>query len=89
VSTHDNVHITAFDSLINGSFLLALDRTGQQAYPYAKGFEEGLEEGRDEERRLNAALAAALASEGREGEIAGAMADPRVRDRLLEELGIE
>jgi hypothetical protein len=45
--------------------------------------------GRDEERRLNAALAAALASEGREGEIAGAMADPRVRDRLLEELGIE
>ena len=54
-----------------------------------KAYNKGREEGRDEERRLNAALAAALASEGREGEVAGAMADPRVRDRLLEELGIE
>ena len=64
---------------------------------YIKGYDEGYKEeydevykgGREEVQRLNAALVTALRNEGREGEIADAMFDPRVYERLLEELGIE
>ena len=54
-----------------------------------KAYEEGCKEAREEVQRLNAALVTALRNEGREGEIADAMFDPRVYERLLEELGIE
>ena len=54
-----------------------------------KAHDEGRKEAHDEEQRLNAALAAALVSRGREDEAVAVLLDPQVREKLLDEFGIE